>query len=181
MGSTNVVPQDTANRDAGSGYDSTNNQVVALRIVNVNTGGSYNYGDLGVVVDQALPAGSNLIGAINTPDLPITGTITAAQPSINTPVANASVVLPVGTGQASWKATLTGTFTSGSTIYVDHSSDGGTTYFASSFKVTSGLQTTTVQSVVGTGAAMELSGNDAAVSHIKIRCGVLASGDSISV
>jgi hypothetical protein len=114
------------------------------------------------------------------PDTTTTGTITAAQPVIGTPVSNATVTIALGTGQSIWGAVVSGAFSVGSTIVVDHSRDGGTTWIASSFKVSGALQSTPVQSVVG-GATLELNGNDAGVSHLRVRCSVLQGGDSIAV
>jgi hypothetical protein len=117
---------------------------------------------------------------VTQPDTTTTGTITAAQPVIGTPVTNATVTFVLGTGQSVWGAVLSGTFSAGSTIVVDHSRDGGTTWIASSFKVSGSLQSTPVQSVIG-GATLELNGNDAGVSHLRVRCSVFQGGDSISV
>src|SRR5437879_1011790 len=107
-------------------------------------------------------------------DLSTSGTINAAQPAINTPVAGASVQLTVGQGQSTWKALLTdggGGFTAATTIVADKSIDGGTTWTSASFKVTGGSPATTQTSVVGPGP-LELTGVAAGLTHVKIRCSV---------
>ena len=205
-GATNVVPQNTNNRDTGSGFDPSGIQAVASRITNVQNVGGYNYGDTGVALADgqdvtqgattdtawslagnatlnallkkiALVLSSTL--AIIVKDATTTGTISAAQPVIGTPVTSATVTLALSNGQSSWKAVLTGAnFTANSTIVVDHTTDGSITWLPSSFRVTGG--TALVQSVTGP-SSIELSGNDVSVSSVRIRCSVLGSGDSISV
>lgn len=116
-------------------------------------------------------------------DTSTTGTISAAQSSINTPVSNATVQLAVGQGQSTWKAQLLaggGGFTSGTTIVADKSLDGGTTWYSASFKVTGASPATTVSSVVGPGP-IELTGNVSGVTHVRIRCSVLNSTETIAV
>ena len=50
-GGTNVVPQNSNNRDSGSGFDPTGQQVIAFRLGNINTAGNgYIYGDQGVMI-----------------------------------------------------------------------------------------------------------------------------------
>jgi hypothetical protein len=130
-----------------------------------------------------LNAGTNLIGGIQQADLTATGTISAAQPSINTPVSNATVTLAVGQGQSTWKAQLLaggGGFTSATTIVADKSPDGGTTWYSASFKVSGANPNTSVSSVVGPGP-LELTGNAAGVSHVRIRCSILNSTETIAV
>lgn len=116
-------------------------------------------------------------------DLSATGTISAAQPVINTPVSNATVQLAVGQGQSTWKAQLLaggGGFTSGTTIVADKSPDGGTTWYSASFVVTGASPNTPASSVVGPGP-LQLSGNVAGVTHVRIRCNVLNSTETIAV
>lgn len=124
-------------------------------------------------------------GISTTPpaDIFTTGTISAAQSGINTPIASATVVLAVGTGQSTWKAQLTnggGGFTSGTTIVADKSMDSGTTWFSASFKVSGGSPATTVSTVVGPGP-LEITGSAADVSHVRIRCSVLNATETIAV
>ena len=121
--------------------------------------------------------------SIQQTDLTQTGTISAAQPVIGTPVANATVVFTVGQGQSSWKALLlagTGGFTSGTTIVADESVDGGTTWVAMSFKVAGSTSAGTVQSVTGPGPIV-LSGNAGSKAQIRIRCSVLNSTETVNV
>lgn len=120
---------------------------------------------------------------VHQSDLTTTGTISAAQPLIGTPVTNATVQLALALGQSTWKAQLLaggGGFTSGTTIVVDKSLDGGTNWFVSGFKVSGSLTNTTVQSVVGPGP-LELTGNGSGITHIRIRCSVLNSVETILV
>lgn len=116
-------------------------------------------------------------------DLSATGTISAAQAVINTPVSNATVTLTLGTGQSSWKAQLlagTGGFTSATTIVADKSPDGGTTWYSASFKVSGASPNTPASSIVGPGP-LELTGNAASESVVRIRCSVLNSTETIAV
>lgn len=108
--------------------------------------------------------------------------ISAAQPSINTPVSNATVSLTLGQGQSSWMAQVSANagFTSASTIVVDQSIDGGTTFFVTNFKVSGSLQNTPVQSVVGPGPLL-ISGDAASKGIIRIRCSVLNASESMNV
>jgi hypothetical protein len=127
---------------------------------------------------------SDQIVGIQQADLFNTGVINAAQSAINgTPVAGASVILAVGQGQSSWKAQLLaggGGFTAGTTMVVDGSPDGGTTWYAKSFKVSGAAVNNPVSSIVGPGP-LELTGNSAGLTHIKVRCSVLNSTETINV
>ncbi len=127
---------------------------------------------------------SDQIVPIQQADLFATGVINAAQSAINgAPVTGASVILAVGQGQSSWKAQLlagTGGFTGATTIVVDGSADGGTTWYAKSFKVAGVTPNNPQSSVVGPGP-LELTGNAAGLTHIKVRCSVLNSTETINV
>lgn len=116
-------------------------------------------------------------------DTSTTGSISAAQSSINTPVSNATVQLAIGQGQSTWKAQLLaggGGFTSGTTLVADKSPDGGTTWYSTSFKVSGASPNTPVSSVVGP-APIELTGNCSGVTHVRIRCSVLNSTETVAV
>lgn len=120
---------------------------------------------------------------IQQTDLTATGTISAAQPVIGTPVTNATLTLAVGQGQSSWKAQLLaggGGFTSSTTIVADGSADGGTTWYSKSFKVSGASPATGQSSVVGPGP-IELSGNASGLTHVRIRCSILNSTETINV
>jgi hypothetical protein len=119
---------------------------------------------------------------IQQADLTATGTISAAQPVIGTPVANATVQLALGQGQSSWMAQLTAGagFTSATTIVVDQSIDGGTQWFVTNFKVAGSLTNTPVQSIVGPGPLL-LSGDAASKGILRIRCSVLNASETINV
>lgn len=120
---------------------------------------------------------------IQQTDLSISGTINAAQPVIGTTVAGATVQLAVGQGQSTWKAQLVnggGGFTSGTTLVADGSPDGGTTWYSKSFKVSGASPATGQSSVVGPGP-LELSGNASGLTHVRIRCSVLNSTETIAV
>ncbi|HEX3642885.1 MAG TPA: hypothetical protein VHV10_16490 [Ktedonobacteraceae bacterium] len=122
------------------------------------------------------------IVSIQQSDLSATGVINAAQPLIGTPVAGASVTLVLGQGQSSWKAQLLaggGGFTSATTIVVDGSPDGGTTWYSKSFKVAGVTPNNPQSSIVGPGP-LELTGNAASLTHIKVRCSVLNSTETIN-
>ncbi len=107
--------------------------------------------------------------------------ISAAQPSIGTPVSNATVQLALGQGQSSWKATVYADagFTSATTIVADTQIDG-VNWIATSFKVAGSTTAGTVQSVTGPGP-IEISGNAGSKAIIRIRCSVLNSGESVYV
>lgn len=116
-------------------------------------------------------------------DLSTTGTISAAQPTLNTPVTNSTVTLAIGQGQSTWKAQLLaggGGFTSGSTIVIDKTPDGGTTWYSASFKVSGASPSTPVSSIAGPGP-LELTGNAAGVTNVRVRCSVLNSTETIAV
>jgi hypothetical protein len=145
----------------------------------VTWSGSGNGTEIAILKKLAIQLAATL--GVQQTDLTTTGTISAAQPSINTPVSNATVTLAVAQGQSTWKAQLLaggGGFTGSTTIVADKSPDGGTTWYSASFKVAGG--TTTVSSVVGPGP-LELTGNVAGVSHVRIRCSVLNSTETIAV
>jgi len=114
-------------------------------------------------------------------DLTTSGTLSAAQPTEGTPVANATLVLSVGQGQSAWRASLVAGagFTSATTIVADRTVDG-TNWVAMGFKVGGALANTTVQSVVGPGP-LEITGNAAGANKIRIRCSVLNGGESVVV
>jgi len=116
-------------------------------------------------------------------DLSATGTISTVQPVIGTPVSNATVALAVGQGQSTWKAQLLnggGGFTSATTIVADKSADGGTTWYSASFKVAGASPATPVSSVTGSGP-VEMTGDCAGVTHVRIRCSVLNASETIAV
>ncbi len=115
---------------------------------------------------------------VSTADITATGTITAAQPAIGTPVAGGTVSLTLGKGQGAWIAVISGTFSAGSTIVVDESEDG-TTWFASTFN-SSTAAGPPVSSQAG-GAAVLLKGTASAKQYVRVRCSVLYAGDSIGV
>jgi len=114
-------------------------------------------------------------------DLTTSGTLSAAQSTEGTPVANATLVLSVGLGQSAWRASLVAGagFTSATTIVADRTVDG-TNWITMGFKVGGALANTTVQSVVGPGP-LEITGNAAGANKIRIRCSVLNGGESVVV
>lgn len=127
--------------------------------------------------------GSGVTQPIQQTDLSTSGTIQAAQPVIGTPVSNATIQLVLGQGQSTWKALLSdggGGFTSGSTIVADKSVDNAVTWTSASFKVTGAIPATTQSTVAGPGP-LELTGNAAGVTHVRIRCTVRGGTESIVV
>jgi hypothetical protein len=129
-----------------------------------------------------LAALQGILGVHQT-DLSTTGTINAAQPTESSAVSGATVVLAVGLGQSTWKAQLAnggGGFTSATTIVADKSPDGGATWYAASFKVTGASPATPQSSVTGPGP-LEITGNCAGVTHVRVRCSVLNASETIAV
>ncbi len=161
-------------------YDSANHQVVAWEAdeTTVTTDNS-----VSPPVTYAKAKISGSFSSSPPSDLSGTGTISAAQSGINTPVAGATVALALGTGQSTWKAMLSnggGGFTSGTTLVADKSPDGGTTWFSASFKVNGASPNTPQSSVTGPGP-VELTGNAAGATHVRIRCSVLNSTETVAV
>jgi len=130
--------------------------------------------------DNALGVAVNPLYS-STSDLSVSGTITAAQSTQQTPIAGGTVVLSLGAGQGSWKAEIVAlsTFTSATTIVVDGSVDG-TNWIAKGIKVGGSLTSTSVQSIVGPGP-LELGGNCAGLTKIRVRASVLGSTETLTV
>ena len=64
--SANTLPNDNQTRPASGGFDAVNTQVVAFKILNAIFANGYWSGDIGVVIDQALPSGTNDVGTMHS-------------------------------------------------------------------------------------------------------------------
>lgn len=107
MGSNGQIPYDDNSKPVLALWDDTTGQAIPLHVHSKVTGADGK-------TYATLDTGSG--GPVT--DLVASGTITAAQSTEGTPVANATVVLALGSGQATWEAQITGLGT-GSTIAFD--------------------------------------------------------------
>lgn len=103
------------------------------------------------------------------------GTLTAAQSSAGTPVANATVTLNMRDKQTTVALVVGGQFNSGSTLVFEYSTDG-VNWISLSLAPSGGGG---IFSSVG-GANLSLTGLAPIGSQVRVRCTVFASGDSIN-
>src|SRR5258708_6567654 len=115
---------------------------------------------------------------VQTSDIVGTGSITAAQATQDTPVANATVAITLGKGQTSWAVDLRGTFNAGTTINFDGTLNG-TNWFGVNGVPLGSTSDTEVSSVVG-GAALQYQGNASGLQQGRVRASALAGGDSVT-
>lgn len=124
------------------------------------------------------PAASSGLSAA---DVIATGNITAAQATQGTPVANATVVLALGDGQATWEAQITG-LGSGSTVAFDGVDDVGTStnWQAAIGYNTASLNPAPITSIAGPGPFI-IRGSSSGYEQVRIRCTIYNGTDTIAV
>lgn len=176
----NPLPEDQYHRNVQGLFDTATKGLVSHRAVNVSTVTLAN-GDTILVGDEAV----SLSGGTGATDVTATGTISAAQPSINTPVANASVTLALGNGEATWLAEIVGPISSGTTLVFDQSEDNSIFNQAVGYDATnSSGNPPAIASISGplaSGSAFAIRGLASGIEQIKIRASTLHAGDSFTV
>jgi hypothetical protein len=93
--------------------------------------------------------------------------------------AGSTVSIALGTGQATWEAQLTGTFSAGTTI-VFEGSDDNTNWFAV-YGVNVSLANPTPISSIGGAGPFLIRGVSSGYQNFRVRCSVLHSGDNVAV
>src|SRR6266702_2275406 len=123
---------------------------------------------------------SAVAGAV--PDTDATGNLTAAQPTVGTPVAGGTVSVTLGAGQATVEAQLTGTFSAGTTVNFEGTDDAGVTtnWFATFGQDTTVANAPNISSIVG-GASHLIRIPSAGYQQIRMRASALQGGDTVAV
>ena len=118
-------------------------------------------------------------------DTLVTGNITAAQPSINTPIANATVASTVPNGSRSWTIWVSPTGISGSSVVsFDGSIDGGTTWFpipGVPRQTINPIQALNVSSAFISIGVNPHSGTCAGLTNVRARANAYQAGDTIAI
>ena len=172
----NPLPEDQYHRNVEGLFDPVTKGVVSKRATNVSAVTLAN-GDTVLVGDEVNSSNASLT------DVFVTGTLSAAQPLIGTPVANATLALPLGSGQATWLMEIPGPISAGTTLVFDQADDNAIWLQAVGYDATlvNPPAITSISGPLASGSAFSIRGLASGVQEIRLRMQSQGGADSLAV